>query len=141
MSDEDTKRQFPREGDEHPNARSLDALFELIESLRKEFTEFREKAETRLLNTTPLSETLEAIRVDVGTIGERQDTLGKHVAEIAKTVSELGSPVTELTRVTSEIAKGNRRIESKVNGISIDFAEMKGILQDHEERLQALNSH
>jgi hypothetical protein len=39
-----------------------------------------------------------------------------------------------------EIAKVSRRIESKINGIAIDFAEIKGTLQNHEERLEALNS-
>jgi len=31
------------------------------------------------------------------------------------------------------------KVESKINGISIDFSEIKGTLQNHEVRLQALN--
>lgn len=139
MSDQDITRQFPAESDQQPDARTLDTLFELVESLRNDFTAFRDRVEPRLLATTPLSETLEAIRLDVGVIGERHDTLANNVGEITKTVAALTTTAVELTKVTSEIAKGNRRIESKVNGISIDFAEMKGILQSHEERLQALN--
>ncbi len=94
--------------------------------MRGEFTEFRYRVEVRLLSTTPLSETLDVVRAEVGTIAERQDTVRSEVAEIAKAVTE--------------IAKVNRRIESKINGISIDFSEIKGTLQNHEVRLQALNS-
>lgn len=120
MSNEDTTRQFSTEGGgQGQPGRTLDDLFRLVEALAGEFTEFRGRVETRLLNTTPLSETLEAVRADVRGVAEQQDTLAREVAEIAKAA---------------------RRIESKVNGISIDFSEMKGILQNHEERLQALNS-
>lgn len=133
MPDADTTTQFSREGDGPQPGRTLDDLFGLVESLRGEFAEFRERVEIRLLGTTPLSEMIDAIRADVGIVAERQNAFGKEVAEIAKAV-------TELTKATSEIAKGSRRIESKVNGIAIDFAELKGILHDHEVRLQALDS-
>lgn len=126
MSDADTTRQFSDEGDQRPEGRTLNDLFFLVESLGGEFTEFRDKVEVRLLRTTPLSETLETVRGNVAAVAEHQDTLRNDVAEIAK--------------VIAEIAKGSRRIESKVNGISIDFSEIKGTLQNHEVRLQALNS-
>jgi len=119
MSNEDTTRQFPPAGGGQQPGRTLDDLFQLMESLRGEFTEFRARVEARLLNTTLLSETLNAVRADVRAVAERQDPLEQDVAEIAK---------------------ASRRIESKVNGISIDFSEIKGILQNHEERLQALDS-
>jgi hypothetical protein len=95
MSDEETTREFSSENDRQQPGRTLDALFSLVESLRNEFTEFRDKIEVRLLRTTPLSETLDAVRADVATIAERQDTLSKTV---------------------NEIAKGTRRIENKING-------------------------
>jgi len=126
MSDQDTTRKFSPEDDQQQQGHTLDDLFSLVQSLRYEFTEFRDKVEVRLLRTTPLSETLEAVQADVRTVAERQDTLRNEVSEISKTASE--------------IAKGNRRIENKVNGISIDFSEIKGTLQNHEARLQALNS-
>jgi methyl-accepting chemotaxis protein len=129
MSDEDTTKQFSPEVDRQPQGRTLDDLFSLVQSLRGEFTEFRDRVEGRL----PLSKTLDEVRADVGTIAEMLVTLRNEVAEIAKAV-------TEITKTITEIAKGNRRIESKVNGISIDFSEIKGILQNHQVRLQALNS-
>lgn len=126
MSEEDTTREFSSVGDRQEQRRTLDDLFSLVDSLRSEFTEFQDRVEVRLLKTTPLSETLEAVRADVGTVAERQDMLRNEVSEISKAVSE--------------IVKGNRRIENKINGISIDFSEIKGTLQNHEARLQALNS-
>jgi chromosome segregation ATPase len=133
MSDEDTTRQFSSPGDKPQQGQTLDDLFSLVRSLRGEFTEFRDRVEVCLLSTTPLSETLEAVRAGVGTVAERQGTLHNEVSETRKEVAEIAKAVTE-------IAKGSRRIESKVNGISIDFAEIKGTLQNHEVRLQALNS-
>jgi chromosome segregation ATPase len=127
MSDEDTTtREFSPEGDQEQHGRTLDDLFSLVESLRGEFTEFRDRVEVRLLRTTPLSETLEVVRADVASVAQQQHTLRNEVSEISKAVAE--------------IAKGNRRIENKVNGISIDLSEIKGTLQNHEVRLQALNS-
>jgi hypothetical protein len=115
-----------------PN-RTLDNLFSLVELLRgeltdfrAEFTEFRDRVEVRLLSTTPLGETVDLVRADIAVLAERQTTLSTEMSGIAKT--------------NAEIAKASRRIESKVNGISIDFAEIKGTLQNHEERLEALNS-
>jgi hypothetical protein len=58
MSDEDTTRQFSPGGDGPQQGRSVEELFSLVESLRGEFTEFRDKVDVRLLGTTPLSETL-----------------------------------------------------------------------------------
>jgi uncharacterized coiled-coil DUF342 family protein len=94
-----------------------------------------------------MSETLEAVRADVGTIADRQNTLRTEVAELRNEVSEMHNQVAEtrnevaeIVKAVTELAKGSRRIESKVNGISIDFSEIKGTLQNHEVRLQALNS-
>lgn len=161
MHDEDTTEQLSPGGGRQQRGRTLDDLFSLVQSLRGEFTEFSDKVEVRLLRTTPLSETLEAVRADVGIVAERQDTLRIEVAEIRTEVAEIRTEVaavrTELTevrtevaavrtevaeiaRAVTEIAKASRRIESKVNGISIDFSEIKGTLQNHEVRLQALNS-
>lgn len=113
------RRQFSPGGDEPQQGRTVEDLFSLVESLRGEFTEFRDKVDVRLLGTTPLSETLELVRADVGALAERQTALGTDVAEIAKV---------------------SRRIESKINGIAIDFAEIKGTLHHYEERLEALDS-
>ena len=154
MSDEDTTRQFSPEGDGQQQGRTLDDLFSLVQSLRGEFMEFRDRVEVRLLRTTPMSETLEAVRADVRLVAERQDTLRNEVAEIRNEVGEirnevglvaerqdtLRNEVAGIAKAVIELAKGSRRIESKVKGISIDFSEIKGTLQNHEVRLQALNS-
>ena len=69
MSDEDTTRQFSPEG-YGQQGRKLDDLFSLVQSLRGEFTEFRDRVEVRLLRTTPMSETLERSAV-LGELKER----------------------------------------------------------------------
>jgi chromosome segregation ATPase len=82
-----------------------------FEAHRSEFTEFRDRVDSRLLKmTTPLSETLDAIRGDIRQVTERMD---------------------DLNRIT-------RKIEGKVSAISTDMYAIKADLHDHERRLEAL---
>ena len=82
-----------------------------FEAHRSEFIEFRDRVDSRLLKmTTPLSETLEAIRGDIRQVTERMD---------------------DLNRIT-------RKIEGKVSAISTDMYDIKADLHDHERRLEAL---
>src|SRR5206468_2305846 len=102
MSDEDTTRQFSPEG-YGQQGRKLDDLFSLVQSLRGEFTEFRDRVEVRLLRTTPMSETLEAVRADVRLVAERQDTLRNEVVEIRNEVGEIRNEVVEIRNEVGEI--------------------------------------
>lgn len=133
MSDRDTPRQFSHESDGMLHGRTYDDLFRLLESLRGEVAEFRASVAESSPMTAPLSETLEAVNADLGAVALQLKAVGIETTEI-------GNAVSENTKVVAEIAKGYRRIESKVNGIAIDCAEIKGILHDHEVRLQALDS-
>lgn len=72
------------------------------------------------------SEVIATVRMDVTAVAEELSAVRQEVAEIAKAVAD--------------IAKVNRRIESKVNGISTELAEIKGTPHNHEVRLEALNS-
>ena len=82
-----------------------------FEAHRSEFIEFRDRVDSRLLKmTTPLSETLDAIRGDIRQVTERMD---------------------DLNRIT-------RKIEGKVSAISTDMYDIKADLHDHERRLEAL---
>lgn len=132
MSDRDTPSQFSHESDGMQQGRTYDDLFRLLELLRGEVAEFRASAAECLPTTEPLFETLEAVNADVRTVALQLKAIGVEAAEIGKAVSEN-------TKVVAEIAKGYRRIESKVNGVAIDCAEIKGILHDHEVRLQAID--
>lgn len=60
---------------------------------------------------------METIRTEVRQVAERQETLQQEV---------------------SEIAKLSRRIELKVGTIYDDMVEIRGVLREHEARLQNL---
>ena len=93
----------------------LEDRFELH---RAEFVEFRDKVDSRLLKlTTPLSETLEAIRVEVRQVGERQDVFAVELADLKRIV---------------------RKIDHKLGGLSSDMYDINADLRDHEGRLEAL---
>ena len=139
--EETTKRLSPEtsEGD----GRTIDDLFRLVQSSfdflrgrieslegefrahrvefeahRAEFIDFRDKVDSRLLKmTTPLSETLEAIRVEVRQVGERQDAFTVELADLKRIV---------------------RKIDHKLGGRSSDMYDIKADLRDHEGRLEAL---
>ena len=139
--EETTKRLSPEtsEGD----GRTIDDLFRLVQSSfdflrgrieslegefrahrvefeahRGEFVDFRDKVDSRLLKmTTPLSETLEAIRVEVRQVGERQDAFAVELADLKRIV---------------------RKIDHKLGGLSSDMYDIKADLRDHEGRLEAL---
>lgn len=103
MWDEDTTRQFsPADGEPPPPGRTLDDLCGLVESLCGEVARFRARVEEGLLDTTPLAETLEAVRGEVRGVAARLAALGAAVAEVTRAA---------------------RRIERKVNGISIACSE------------------
>ncbi len=71
-------------------------------------------------NTRTLAELfnlMETIQAEVRQVAERQETLHKEV---------------------SEITKLTRRIELKVGTIYDDMVEIRGVLRDHEARLQNL---
>ena len=93
-------------------------LEDRFEAHRAEFVEFRDKVDSRLLKlTTPLSETLEAIRVEVRQVGERQDVFAMELADLKRIV---------------------RKIDHKVGGLSSDMYDIKADPRDHEGRLEAL---
>lgn len=123
----------PPEATDRKKGHTYDDLFRLLESLRGEFRELRVSVAECSPLTSPLSETLEAVRADVGTVDLRLKAFGVEASEIRNAVSET-------TKVVAEIAKACRRIESKVNGVAIDCAEIKGILHNHEARLRVLES-
>ncbi len=66
--------------------------------------------------------------------------MSKVVMGMRTVTTEIAKGVTEIRNSATEITKVSRRIESKVNGISIDVAEIEGTLFDHEVRLEALES-
>src|SRR5207253_5580402 len=93
-------------------------LEDRFEAHRTEFIEFRDKVDSRLLKmTTPLSETLEAIRVEVRQVRERQDVFAVELADLKRIV---------------------RKIDHKLGGLSSDMYDIKADLRDHEGRLEAL---
>ena len=93
-------------------------LEDRFEAHRAEFVEFRDKVDSRLLKlTTPLSETLEAIRVEVRQVGARQDAFAVELADLKRIV---------------------RKIDHKLGGLSSDMYDIKADLRDHEGRLEAL---
>jgi uncharacterized coiled-coil DUF342 family protein len=144
MSDKDTTNQSSSQCTGQQE-RTLDDLFSLLQSLRSEVGQFRDDG--RWLKT-PLSETLEA----ANTVAEQADELRREVAELAResaevskagigmrsVTTEIAKSVIQVRNSSAEIAKVSRRIESKVNGIAIDVAEIKGTLYDHEVWLEAL---
>ena len=146
--EETTKRLSPEtsEGD----GRTIDDLFRLVQSSfdflrgrieslegefrahrvefeahRAEFVDFRDKVDSRLLKmTTPLSETLEAIRVEVRQVGERQENFAARQDAFAVELADLKRIV--------------RKIDHKLGGLSSDMYDIKADLRDHESRLEAL---
>jgi len=100
-------------------------LEDRFEAHRAEFLEFRDKVDSRLLKlTTPLSETLEAIRVEVRQVGERQDSFAARQDAFAVELADLKRIV--------------RKIDHKLGGLSSDMYDIKADLRDHEGRLEAL---
>jgi predicted nucleic acid-binding Zn-ribbon protein len=109
-----------------------------IAGLRAEFDQYKAR-------TTPLSETLEAIRVEVREVSMRLDGFEKRFDGFEKRFDgfekrfdgferRLGAVEQEVR----DIKSSNRRIEHKIDGISIELAERKGTLHDHEERLMKI---
>lgn len=89
-----------------------------FEAHRAEFVEFRDKVDSRLLKmTTPLSETLEAIRGELRQVAERQDAFAVELTDLKRIV---------------------RKIDHKLGGLSSDMYDIKADLRDHEGRLEAL---
>ena len=100
-------------------------LEDRFEAHRTEFIEFRDKVDSRLLKmTTPLSETLEAIRVEVRQVGERQESFAARQDAFAVEFADLKRIV--------------RKIDHKLGGLSSDMYDIKADLRDHEGRLEAL---
>src|SRR5437588_12950200 len=92
-------------------------LEDRFEAHRAEFIDFRDKVDSRLLKMTrPLSETLEAIRVEVRQVGERQDVFAVEFADLKRIV---------------------RKIDHKLGGLSSDMYAIKADLRDPEGRLEA----
>ena len=140
--DEETTKRLSPETSEG-SGRTIDDLFRLVQSSfdflrgrieslegefrahrvefeahRGEFVDFRDKVDSRLLKmTTPLSETLEAIRVEVRQVGARQDAFAVELADLKRIV---------------------RKIDHKLGGLSSDMYDIKADLRDHEGRLEAL---
>src|SRR5207302_7928322 len=65
-------------------------LEDRFEAHRAEFVEFRDKVDSRLLKmTTPLSETLAAIRVEVRQLGEKQDSFAERQDSFAAELADV----------------------------------------------------
>ena len=136
-NDETTKRLSPEASKEVGH--TIEDVFQLVVSMndrlirledrfeahRAEFLEFRDKVDSRLLKlTTPLSETLETIRVEVRQVGERQDSFAARQEAFAVELADL-------KRIL-------RKIDHKLGGLSSDMYDIKADLRDHEGRLEAL---
>jgi len=136
-NDETTKRLSPEASKEVGH--TIEDVFQLVVSMndrlirledrfeahRAEFLEFRDKVDSRLLKlTTPLSETLETIRVEVRQVGERQDSFAARQDAFAVELADLKRIV--------------RKIDHKLGGLSSDMYDIKADLRDHEGRLEAL---
>ena len=136
-NDETTKRLSPEASKEVGH--TIEDVFQLVVSMndrlirledrfeahRAEFLEFRDKVDSRLLKfTTPLSETLETIRVEVRQVGERQDSFAARQEAFAVELADLKRIV--------------RKIDHKLGGLSSDMYDIKADLRDHEGRLEAL---
>src|SRR5437016_11234945 len=93
-------------------------LEDRFEAHRAEFVEFRDKVDSRLLKmTTPLSETLEAIRGDIRQVRERQDAFAAELSEVKRIMRKIDYTVGEMLR---------------------EMYAIKGEIHDHEGRLIAL---
>jgi len=136
-NDETTKRLSPEASKEVGH--TIEDVFQLVVSMndrlirledrfeahRAEFLEFRDKVDSRLLKlTTPLSETLETIRVEVRQVGDRQDSFAARQEAFAVELADLKRIV--------------RKIDHKLGGLSSDMYDIKADLRDHEDRLEAL---
>ena len=136
-NDETTKRLSPEASKEVGH--TIEDVFQLVVSMndrlirledrfeahRAEFLEFRDKVDSRLLKlTTPLSETLETIRVEVRQVGERQDSFAARQEAFAVELADLKRIV--------------RKIDHKLGGLSSDMYDIKPDLRDHEGCLEAL---
>ena len=123
--DEPTKR-FPSASEGGDDNHTLGELFKLVQSMNGELKSLRADFEQYKIRTTPVSETLEAIRVEVKAIAERQDGFGKEMAEMRGEMAEMKKVI--------------RRVETKLDGFSLLLPEMQGTLHDHAVRLLALES-
>jgi len=125
-NDETTKRLSPEASKEVGH--TIEDVFQLVVSMndrlirledrfeahRAEFLEFRDKVDSRLLKlTTPLSETLETIRVEVRQVGERQDSFAARQEAFAVELADLKRIV--------------RKIDHKLGGLSSDMYDIKAI--------------
>ncbi len=100
-------------------------LEDRFEAHRAEFVEFRDKVDSRLLKmTTPLSETLEAIRGDIRQVRERQD-------QFAERQDAFAAELAEVKRIV-------RKIDYTVGEMLREMYAIKGEIHDHEGRLIAL---
>ena len=99
---------------------------------RAEFVEFRDKVDSRLLKmTTPLSETLEAIRGDIRQVRERQDQFAERQDTFAERQDAFAAELADVKRIV-------RKIDYTVGEMSREMYAIKGDLHDHEGRLIAL---
>ena len=100
-------------------------LEDRFEAHRAEFVEFRDKVDSRLLKmTTPLSETLEAIRGDIRQVRERQD-------QFAERQDAFAAELADVKRIV-------RKIDYTVGEMLREMYAIKGEIHDHEGRLIAL---
>jgi archaellum component FlaC len=127
-NNEDTTKRLGATG--NGDGRTIDDLFEMMQSFRAEFVEFRDKVEARLLSTTPLSETLEALRVEVRGLSERQDAF----AERQDAFSEV------LTREIEGLKRIDRRIEAKLDVFSSELADARIEFRNYDGRLETLEA-
>ena len=107
-------------------------LEDRFEAHRAEFVEFRDKVDSRLLKmTTPLSETLEAIRGDIRQVRERQDQFAERQDTFAERQDAFAAELADVKRIV-------RKIDYTVGEMLREMYAIKGEIHDHEGRLIAL---
>ena len=110
----------------------LAGLEDRSEVHRAEFVEFRDKVDSRLLKmTTPLSETLEAIRGDIRQVRERQDQFAERQDTFAERQDAFAAELADVKRIV-------RKIDYTVGEMLREMYAIKGEIHDHEGRLIAL---
>src|SRR5205807_2243793 len=81
-----------------------------FEAHRAEFVEFRDKVDSRLLKmTTPLSETLEAIRGDIRQVRERQDQFAERQDTFAERQDAFAAELADVTSLSKAFRARSRR--------------------------------
>jgi chromosome segregation ATPase len=148
-------------GAEAENGFTLIDLFKLVLSISDELKSLRSDFEHYVIRTSPRTETLEAIRMEVGAVGDRQDVFDRTLAEMRSEmngmrgemndmgiemnglrgdVNNLRGQMSEMRGEMAETRRINFGIETKLDGLSTMFSELQGSLHHQAVRLLELES-